>query len=141
MDAHIGRTGAAGTDRVEQRQMSVCPIGGEDADRAFLVFSHSIGLIGGIESGSTHTQSQTARACSHLVYALRCHRPAGAIHLEKMYAATIAGRQVDLRWQHIAKRRTEGADIGDEWPTSLIRFCLLQTGEERGCPRQCGRSF
>ena len=37
MDAHIGRTGAAGADGVEQLQMPVGPIDGEGADRAFLV--------------------------------------------------------------------------------------------------------
>ena len=141
MDAHIGRTGAAGADRVEQRQMPVCPIDGEGADRAFFVLAHASRLIGGVESGSGRIQSQAARACSHLVNAGGHHRPGGAIHLEKVYAATIAGRQIHLRWQHVAKRRTEGADVGNERPTGFIRLRVEQTGDERGCPRQCDRSF
>ena len=120
--------------------MPVCLIDGEGADRAFPVFPHAIRLIGGIKSGSGRIQSQAARACSHLVNAGGRHRPGGAIHLEKVYAATIAGRQIHLRWQHVAQRRTEGADIGNESPTDFIRLRLKQTGGERGCSRQCDGS-
>ena len=102
-------------------KLPVCPIDGEGADRAFLVVTHPIGLIGGIQSGSGGIQDQAARACSHLVNAGGRHRPGGAIHLEQVYAATIAGRQIHLRWQHITERRTEGADIRDEWPAGFLR--------------------
>ena len=140
MDAHIGRTGAAGADSVEQRQMPVCPIDGEGADRAFFALAHASRLIGRVESGSGRIQSQAARACSHLVNAGGQHRPGGAIHLEKVYASTIARRQIHLRWQHIAKRRTVAADVGNERPTGFIRARVEQTGDERGCSRQCDRS-
>ena len=119
--------------------MPVCPIDGEGADRACLVLSHAIRLIGGIKSRSDRIHSQAARACSQLVNAGGRHRPGSAIHLEKMYAATIAGRQIHLRWQHVAKRRTEGADIGHEWPTGFIRLRVEQAGDERGCARQGDR--
>ena len=124
MDAHIGRAGSAGADRVQQRQMPVCPIDGEGADRAFLVLPHAIRLIGGIQSGSGRIRSQAAWACTHFVNTDGRHRPRDAIHLKKVYAATIAGRQIHLRWQHIAKWRTEGAHIGNEWTAGFIRVCL-----------------
>ena len=120
--------------------MPVCPIDGEGADRALFVLPHAIRLIGAVQSGSGRIQYQAARAGSHLVNAAGRHRPGGAMHLEKVYAATIAGRQIHLRWQHIAKRRTEGADIRNEWPTGFIRLRVEQTSNERGCPGQCDRS-
>ena len=46
-------------------------------------------------------------------------RPGGAIHLEEVDAAAVAGRQVHLRRQHVAERRAEGADIGEERPGGL----------------------
>ena len=69
------------------------------------------------------------------------HRSGGAIHLKKVYAATIAGRQINLRFRHIAKRRTEGADIGNEWLIGFIGMRSAPTGDERGCPRQCDKSL
>ena len=56
------------------------------------------------------------------------HRPSGAIHLEEVDAATVAGRQIHLRRQHIAERRTEGAHIGDERPRG---FAPLRVGASR----------
>ena len=56
-------------------------------------------------------------------------------------AAAIAGRQIHLRRQHIAERRAEGADIGDERPGGFVRSRLERTGDERGCPRQCDGGF
>ena len=141
MDAHIGGTGAAGTNGVEQLQFPVRPIDGEGTDRAFLVFAHPIRLIGGIQAGSGGIQSQAARARAHLVDAGGRHRPGGAIHLKEVNAATIAGRQIHLRWQHIAERRTEGSDIGDEWPGGFARLRLEQDIREDCRPRQCDRSF
>ena len=72
--------------------MPIGPIDGEGADRAFLVVTDPIGLIGGIQSGPGGIQNQAARACSQLVNAGGRHRPGGAIHLETVYAATIPGR-------------------------------------------------
>ena len=114
MDAHIGRTGAAGRTVLSSVN---CPsaIDGEGADRAFLVLAHAVRLIGGIQAGSGGIQSQAARARAHLVDAGGRHRPGGAIHLKEVNAAAIAGRQIHLRRQHVAERRTEGADIGHEW--------------------------
>ncbi len=136
MDAHIGRTGAAGANRVEQLQLPVRRTDCEGADRAFLVVTHPIRFIGGIQSGSRGIHSQAAGARAHLVDADGRHCPGGAIHLEQVYAATIAGRQIHLRWQHIAERRTERADIGNQWPTGFVRLSLEQTGEERSCSHQ-----
>ena len=127
MDAHISGTGTAGANGVEQRQFPVGSIDGEGADRAFLVVAHPIGFIGGIQAGSGGIQSQAARARAHLVDAGGRHRPGGAIHLEEVNAATIAGRQIHLRRQHIAERRTEGSDIGDERPGGFCRLRLEQT--------------
>ena len=121
--------------------MPVGPIDGEGADRAFPVVTHLIGLVGGIQSGSGGIRRQATRAGSHLVDAGGRHRPGGAIHLEKVDAATIAGRPIHLRWQDVAERRTEGADIGHERPAGFVRSRLEQTGDERGCPRQCDRGF
>ena len=92
MDAHIGRAGTAGASGAQQREMPIYPIDGERTDRTFLVVTHPIGLIGGIQPGSVGIQCQAARACSHLVNAGGRHRPVGAIHPEKVDAATIAGR-------------------------------------------------
>ena len=94
---------------LSERQMPVRPIDGEGADRAFLVVAHPIGLVGGIQPGPGGIQGQAARARPHLVNAGGRHRPGGAIHLEQVDAATIAGRQIHLRRQHVAERRTEGA--------------------------------
>ena len=38
--------------------------------------------------------------------------------------ATIAGRQVHLGRQHVAERRTEGPDVGEEWPVGDRRLRL-----------------
>ena len=119
MDAHISRTGTAGANRVERGQMPVRPIDGEGADRAFLVGTHPIGLIGGIQPGPVGVQCQAARAGSHLLDAGGRHRAGVAIHPEQVDAAAIAGRPIHLRWQHIAERRTEGADISHERPTGF----------------------
>ena len=86
-------------------------------------------------------QSQAARARAHLVDAGGRHRPGGAIHLKEVNAATIAGRQIHLGRQHIAERRTEGSDIGEEWSGGFVRLRLEQTGHERCCPRKCDRGF
>ena len=114
MHAHIGGTGAAGTNGVEQRQVPVSPMDGKCADRAFLVVAHPIRLIGGIQAGSSGIQSQAAGAGAHLDDRRRRHRPRGTIHLKEVNAATIAGWQIHLGWQDIAERRTKGPDIGDE---------------------------
>ena len=70
---------------------------------------------------------QAARARSHLVDAGGRHRPGGAIHPEEVDAATIAGRQIHLRRQHVAERRAEGADIGDERPAGFVRFAAVSS--------------
>ena len=73
-----------------------------------------VGLVGGIQAGSGGVQRQATRARAHLVDAGGRHRPGGAIHLEEVDAAAIAGRQVHLRRQHVAERGAEGADIGQQ---------------------------
>jgi hypothetical protein len=35
--------------------------------------------------------------------------------MKDVYAATVAGRQINLGWQNVSERRTEGPDIGDKW--------------------------
>ncbi len=141
MDAHIGRTGAAGANGIEQRQLPVGRIDGEGADRSLLVVADPIGLIGGIEPGSVGIPDQAARAGSHLVNAGGRHRPGGAIHPEEVDATTVAGREIHLRRQDIAERRAEGADIRHERPPGFVRSRRERTGEERRCPRQCDRGF
>ena len=115
MHADIGRAGAAGTNGVEQLQFPVVSIDGEGTDRAFFFVAHSIRLIGGIQARSGSIQGQAARARAHLKDAEGRHRAGGAVDLEDVDAATIAGRQIDLGWQHVAQRRTESSDVGDEW--------------------------
>ena len=138
MDAHIGGTGPAGTNRVEQLQFPVGPIDGEGADRAFLVFAHPIRFVGGIQAGSGGIQSQATRARAHLVDASGRHRSGGAIHLEEVNAATIAGRQIHLGRQHIAERRTERSDIGDQGPGGFSRSCRGLETRQWGEPQQRG---
>ena len=141
MDAHISRTGAAGGDRIEQSQTPVGAIDGKDAHRALLVLSNASRLIGGIEPGSQAVQNQATRACSRLVNAGGRHRSRVATDLEKVYAATIAGRKIHLRWQHISKRRTERADIGNQRPAGFIRVRLDNTGDERLVPASATEAF
>ena len=126
MDAHIGRTGAAGADGVEQLQLPVGPIDGEGADRALLVVAHPIGLVGGIQAGSGGIEGQAARARAHLDDRRRRHRPGGAIHPEEVDAAAIAGRQIHLGRQHVAERRAEGADIGQQRRGASAGSSLIQ---------------
>jgi hypothetical protein len=51
-------------------------------------------------------------------------------------AATIAGRQIHLRGQHIAERRAEGSDIGDEGSGTASGLRREQTLEEGKGPRK-----
>ena len=78
------------------------------------VFAHPIRLVGGIQARSGGIQGEATRACAHLVDASGRHRPGGAVYLKEVNAATVTGRQIHLGWQHIAQRRTECSDIGDE---------------------------
>ncbi len=141
MDAHVSRTGTAGPDGIEQRQTPVRPIDGEGADRALLVGTHPIGLIGGIQPGPGAIQGQATRAGPHLVDAGGRHGPGGTIHPEKVDASAVAGRQVHLRRQHVAERRAERADISNQRPNGFVRWRLDRTGDERGCPRHGARDL
>src|SRR5713226_8556687 len=116
---------------------TVRSIDGEGTDRAFLVFAHPIRFIGGIHPGSGGIQSQAARARAHRVDASGRHCPGGAIHLKEVNAAPITGRQIHLGWQHIAERRTEGSDIGEEWSGCFSRLRLEQPIDEGCCPCKC----
>ena len=82
---------------------------------AIFFFSHSIRFIGGIQSSSGGIQSQAARARAHFVDASRRHRPGSTIHVKEVNAPAISRWQIHLSRQHIAERRTEGSDIGEEW--------------------------
>ena len=59
------------------------------------------------------------------------HRAGGAVDIEDVNAATVAGRQIDLGRQNIVQRRTEGADVGDERFGSFSRWCC------KSCRQQC----
>jgi hypothetical protein len=48
---------------------------------------------------------QATGAHAHLKNADLFHRTCGAVHIKNLNAATIAGRQVYLSWQYIAKRQ------------------------------------
>ncbi len=101
-----------------------------------LSFAHPIRLVGGIQAGAGGVQGQAARARAHLVDAGGRHRPGGAIHPEEVNAATVAGRQIHLGRQHVAERRTEGADVGEERLVGFLRLRLEHAAHE-GCPREC----
>jgi pimeloyl-ACP methyl ester carboxylesterase len=136
MDADKCGPGAPGTNGVERLQLPVRSIDGESTDRAFLVITHPIRLIGGVQAGSGGIQGQAARARPRLVDAGGRHRPGVAIHLKEMDAAAIAGGQVHLGPQHVAKRRAEGSHIGDEWSGRFSRMRLERAITEDGCPRE-----
>ena len=114
VDADVGRAGAAGADGVQQLQLPVRPIDREGADRPFLLLADPVGLVRGVQAGAGGVQRQAARARSQLMDAGRRQRPGGAVHVEEVNAAAVAGRQVHLRRQHVAERRAEGADVGHE---------------------------
>ena len=69
------------------------------------------------------------------------HRPGGAIHLKEVNAAAIAGRQIHLGRQHIAERRAEGSDIGEERFGGFSRLRQEQLVHEGRCPRECEQRF
>ena len=51
-------------------------------------------------------------------------------HLKDVNATAITGRPIHLSWQYITERRTEGADIGEEWSGGWPRLRLEQTIHE-----------
>src|SRR5260370_15784323 len=69
------------------------------------------------------------------------HRPGSAVHLKEVDATTIAGRQIHVGWQHMAERRTEGSDIGEEWPVGFSRLRLEQAIYEGCCHYKGDRGF
>jgi hypothetical protein len=141
MDAYVRGPCPAGTNGVEQLQFPVGSIDGESADHAFLGLAHAIRFIGGIETRSGGVQSQTTRARAHLVDAGGRQRSGGAIHLKEVDAATVAGRQVHLGWQDVAKGRTKRADIGDERSGGFFRASRVQTHHEEDSSGKRDRTF
>ena len=140
MHAHIGGPGPAGTDGVEQFQLPVSAVDREGADRAFVAFAHPVRLVGGIQAGPGGIQSQATRTRPQLIDAARRQGPGGAIHLKQVNAASISGRQIHLRRQHVAERRAERAHVGHERPLGLGRLRLKQTRHQRcaACHREAG---
>lgn len=67
-----------------------------------------------MRSGFVERQAAWARALFKDVD--RLQRAGAAVNFEDVNAATITRRQVDLRWQHVVKRRAERADVGDQPP-------------------------
>ena len=138
MHADIGRAGAAGPHGVEQFQFSVGPTDGKRADGALLVVASPIGFVGGIKAGTRGIERQATRARAHLDDAHGRHRAGGAIDLEEMDAAAVAGRQIHLGRQRVAKRSAEGPDIGDKRPGGLARSRPWWETRQRGKPDQGG---
>ena len=130
MHAHIGGPGAAGRDGVEQSQLPVGAVDREGADRAFLAFAHPVGFVGGIQAGPGGVQRQAARAGPQLVDAARRQGAGGAIHCKQVNAASVSGRQIHLRRQHVAERRAERAHVGHQGVSRLGRLRLEQTRQE-----------
>ena len=141
MDAHKCRPGAAGADGVERFEFPVRPIDGEGSDRAFFVFAHPIRFIRGIEVGSGGIKHQATRARAHFVDAGGGQGPGAAIRLEEVNAAAISRGQVHLGWQHVAERRTEGTDIGEQRCIGFCRTRGMRAATEGCRPRKRDRGF
>ncbi len=135
MDAHKRGTGTAGTDGVERLEFPVGAIDGESTDRAFFVFAHSIRFIGGIQAGSGGIQAPGSSGSFPSRGRRRASTSRWRDSPERVDAATIARRQIHLGWQHIAERRTEGTDIGEQRSVGFHRSRLEQVIQEGCRPR------
>ena len=120
MDAHMRGTGAFGTDGVQQGELPV-GLDSESTDGSRLARVHVVRFISGVQNRSGRIDDEAAGACSLLVHAKRRGRPGGAIHLEQVNAAAIAGRQVHLGGFHMLQRGTVGTYVSDERPLGLAR--------------------
>src|SRR6185503_21351333 len=96
MNAGVGRTRTAGGDRVERRQLPILPMNRESAHSALLVFSDSVGFIGGIESSAGSIESQAIRAGSKFIHTAGSQSPGSAVHAKRVTPAAPAGGQIHL---------------------------------------------
>ena len=96
MHTYVSGAGTAGTNRVEQFQLSGSAVDGKGADRAFVVFTLAVRFIGRIQTGPCSIQCQATRTGAHLMNTARGHGPCGAIHLKQVNAAAISRGQIHL---------------------------------------------
>ena len=103
-------------------QFAVVAIDRESADGSFFLSpTRSVSLVEYSRVPAAFRARQLGLLPA-LIDSGRRHRAGGAIDVEDVNAATVAGRQINLGWQHIVQRGTERSDVGDErfgaacWP-------------------------
>ena len=82
MNAEMGRTLAAGTNRVQQLQLPIDRINGKRTDRTRFLLADPLCLVRRIQMRPRAVESQCARAGSHLDQSAWRHGPRGAIYLK-----------------------------------------------------------
>src|SRR2546423_6239554 len=132
MNAQIRRPSSAGTDGVEQSQLSVSWVDRERADCPFVAFADAVGLIRRIQPGGGSVHGQAVRADPRFINTAWPQRSGRAIHLKHVNASTISRRQIDLRRQHIVQWRTERAHVSHERRLASSRLRPRYTREEWG---------
>src|SRR4051794_36128920 len=126
MYAYISRASAAGAHGVEALQAAVVSVDSERGDGTFVVITCPVCFIRRVKASSGRIRCQAAWTGAHFEKSGRRHRAGGIVDLEYVNAATIAGRQIHLRRQRIAKRRAEGSDIGHHPSLRHGRLSLAQ---------------
>ena len=108
-------------------------IDGEGADGSLLGLTDAIGLVGGIDMRARRVHDQATRAVPQRVNPGGRQRPGLAVHFKQMNAAAVAGGEIHLGRQGVAKGGAEGSDIGHERAGGLGRPRLrAPLGHRRG---------
>src|SRR5262245_46387385 len=104
MKAHVGWAGPAGTNGIQQCQMSNGSVDRVGTDGALLAVARPVRLVGRVKASPGAVQSQATRAGSEFIDATWGHRAGRAVDLKEVDPAAVAWRQIHLRRQNIAER-------------------------------------
>jgi hypothetical protein len=71
----------------------------------------------------------------------RRHRPSSPVDAEEMDATTVPRRQINLGRKDVLERRTERADVREQWPIGFFRLRLRALIEQSGGASDGGGRF
>lgn len=104
---------AAGAYRIEQAKRSVS-LHRECAHTPGFFGADALGFVAGVKVRLRCVKREGTRTRAHFHHTARRHRAGGAVDFEKVNAASVSRRKIDLRGTHVLQRRSVGAHVGNE---------------------------